>query len=74
MHQTEPDPDDRREVHNAAFDEAVAHAHLCGMTDLRTGRTCIEPVHHRGSCRFVVKDVAHVYGGVAPGDVLGGAG
>lgn len=73
-HQTESDPDDRREVHNAAFDEAVANAHLCGMTDLRTGRTCIEPVHHCGSCLFVVKDVAQVYGGVAPNDVLGEGG
>ena len=52
------DPDDRLEVHNAAFDEGIANAHLCGMTDLRTGRTCIKPVHHHGSCEFVAKDVA----------------
>ncbi len=71
--QTERDPDNRREVHNAAFDEAVANAHLCGMTDLRTGRTCIEPVHHCGSCLFVVKDVAQVCGGVAPSDAFGEA-
>ena len=54
----ESDPDNRLDVHNAAFDEEVAQAHLCGMTDLRTGRTCIEPVHHDGSCEFVAKDVA----------------
>ena len=53
MHDTQPEPDGRREVHNAAFDEEVASAHLCGMTDLRTGRTCTEPVHHGGSCLFV---------------------
>ena len=59
MHDTQPEPDGRREVHNAAFDEDVVRAHLCGMTDLRTGRTCTEPVHHWGSCHFVSKDVAH---------------
>ncbi|MDP9006969.1 MAG: hypothetical protein M3N15_08650 [Actinomycetota bacterium] len=64
MHDTQPEPDGRREVHNAAFDEDVANAHLCGMTDLRTGRTCVEPVHHRGPCRFVVKNVAQVHEGV----------
>jgi hypothetical protein len=60
----EPNPDGRREVHNAAFDEDVANAHLCGMTDLRTGRSCIEPVHHCGSCIFVAREVASVHSGV----------
>ncbi len=58
MHDIEREPDGRREVHNASIDEDVASAHLCGMTDLRTGRTCTEPVHHRGPCRFVAKDIA----------------
>jgi hypothetical protein len=64
MYDMETDSDGRREVHNAAFDEDVTNAHLCGMTDLRTGRTCREPVHHCGSCIFVVKDVAPAHGGV----------
>ena len=58
MDAMESDPDGRREVHNAAFDEDVVNAHLCGMTDLRTGRTCTEPFDHRGSCVFVVKEDA----------------
>lgn len=47
------DPDDRLDVHNVAIDERTAGAHLCGMFDLRRGYTCIRPVHHRDSCRFV---------------------
>jgi hypothetical protein len=26
--------------------------------DLQTGRTCIKPFHHYGSCHFVSKDAA----------------
>jgi hypothetical protein len=50
------DPD-RREVHNVAFDDDIVEAQLCGMTDLRTGRACMEPVRHGGGCLFVHKDV-----------------
>ena len=62
----EPDPDGRHEIHNAAFDEVMVTAHLCGMTDLRTGRTCIEPAHHSGSCLFVVKEAARIHSGAMP--------
>jgi hypothetical protein len=55
------DPDDRREVHNVAFDDDIVEAHLCGMTDLRTGRACMEPVRHGDGCLFVRKDVAPGY-------------
>ena len=52
------DPDDRLDVHNRSIDERMAQAHLCGMTDLRTGRTCIQPARHPASCAFVPKDAA----------------
>lgn len=52
------DPDDRLDLHNAAVDTRMAGSHLCGTFDLRTGRTCIKPVRHHGSCRFVPADSA----------------
>ena len=52
------DPDDRLDLHNAAVDVRMACAHLCGTFDLRTGRTCIKPVRHLGSCEFVALDSA----------------
>jgi hypothetical protein len=54
----EREPDDRLDVHNVAVDTSAANAHLCGMTDLRTGRTCVAPVHHDGTCQWVSKDEA----------------
>lgn len=49
----------RLDIHNAAVDEQIADAHhLCGNMDLQTGRTCIKPFHHYGSCHFVSKDAA----------------
>ena len=50
------DPDLRLDLHNVAVDARMAVAHLCGTFDLRTGRTCIKPVRHHGSCRFVAAD------------------
>jgi 1,4-alpha-glucan branching enzyme len=52
------DPGDRLDLHNASVDVRMASAHLCGAFDLRTGRTCIKPVRHRGSCEFVAVDSA----------------
>jgi len=49
------EPDNRLDAHNAAIDIEVAGAHLCAMTDLRTGRTCVKPVHHVDTCEFVPK-------------------
>ncbi len=52
------DPDDRLDLHNAAVDTRMADAHVCGTFDLRTGRTCIKPVRHHGSCQFVPLEAA----------------
>lgn len=62
----EREPDNRLDVHNAAIDTQLANAHLCGTTDLQTGRTCIEPVRHSGACNFVPKDVAQRVAGAVP--------
>lgn len=48
----------RLDLHNAACDEVVANAGLCAATDLRTGRVCVRPVRHHGSCDFVSKDTS----------------
>ena len=56
---TMPDgPDGRQDVHNSGVDTQMAAAHLCGQTDLRTGRTCTKPARHQGTCEFVPKDAA----------------
>jgi hypothetical protein len=47
--------DDRLDIHNASVDTEIASAHLCAMTDLRTGRTCVKSVHHLDTCEFVSK-------------------
>lgn len=52
------DPGDRLDLHNDSVDVRMACAHLCGAFDLRTGRTCIKPVRHLGSCEFVALDSA----------------
>jgi hypothetical protein len=49
-------PDGRQDVHNSAVDTQTAAAHLCGQTDLRTGRICTKPARHDGTCEFVPKD------------------
>jgi hypothetical protein len=50
--------DGRQDVHNSGVDTQIAAAHLCGQTDLRTGRTCTKPGRHQGTCEFVPKDAA----------------
>lgn len=52
-----PQPDGRQDVHNSAVDDQMAAAHLCGQTDLRTGRACAKPARHDGTCEFFPKDV-----------------
>jgi hypothetical protein len=42
----------RFDVHNASVDESVAGAGLCGFTHLPSGRTCVLPARHPGSCSF----------------------
>jgi hypothetical protein len=43
---------DRFDLHNASIDEHVAQAGLCGFTHLPSGRTCVLPARHPGSCAF----------------------
>ncbi|HWG73952.1 MAG TPA: hypothetical protein VG184_07850 [Acidimicrobiales bacterium] len=52
------EPDGRQDVHNSGVDTEMAAAHLCGQTDLRTGRMCAKPARHDGTCEFVSKDDA----------------
>jgi hypothetical protein len=52
-----PSPD-RPAVHNPAVDEAFAQRGACGQTHQPTGRTCVLPYGHTGSCEFVPRDRA----------------
>jgi hypothetical protein len=47
-----PDHVHRSDIHNASVDEGVAEAGLCGFTHLPSGRTCVLPARHPGSCSF----------------------
>ena len=49
---------DRPWVHNPSVDEAFALRGACGQTHLPTGRTCVMPRAHRGSCVFLPRDRA----------------
>jgi hypothetical protein len=42
----------REESHNTQINTAAAQAHRCGMTHLATGRICLLPERHAGSCDF----------------------
>ncbi|HEY0166518.1 MAG TPA: hypothetical protein VGB75_05690 [Jatrophihabitans sp.] len=42
----------RAESHNSQINTAAAQAHRCGMTHLATGRICLLPERHPGSCDF----------------------
>lgn len=42
----------RVESHNSQINTAAAQAHRCGMTHLATGRICLLPERHPGSCDF----------------------
>jgi hypothetical protein len=42
----------RVEGHNSEINTAAARAHRCGMTHLATGRLCLLPERHSGSCDF----------------------
>lgn len=43
---------DRSDIHNVSVDEHVARAGLCGFMHLPSGRTCVLPARHPGSCAF----------------------
>jgi hypothetical protein len=51
-------PMDRPAVHNPSVDESFAVKGACGQTHLPTGRTCVLPYSHTGSCEFVPRDRA----------------
>jgi hypothetical protein len=51
---------DRPWVHNPSVDEAFALRGACGQTHLPTGRTCVLPRGHRGSCAFLPRDRAEL--------------
>ncbi len=55
---TPEEPDGRQDVHNSDVDTQMVAAHLCGKTDLRTGRTCTKPARHDGTCEFIPKNAA----------------
>jgi hypothetical protein len=40
------------EGHNSEINTAAAQAHRCGMTHLASGRICLLPERHSGSCDF----------------------
>jgi hypothetical protein len=42
----------RDESHNTQINTAAAQAHRCGMTHLASGRICLLPERHSGSCDF----------------------
>ena len=42
----------RAESHNSQINTAAAQAHRCGMTHLASGRVCLLPERHPGSCDF----------------------
>jgi hypothetical protein len=42
----------RDESHNTQINTAAAQDHRCGMTHLASGRICLLPERHPGSCDF----------------------
>ena len=51
---------DRLSIHNPSVDETLARAGACGQTHLPTGRACVLPHGHAGSCVFVPRDRARI--------------
>lgn len=43
---------DRLDLHNNDVDQALARENLCGIKDLRTGRSCHRSALHLGPCAF----------------------
>jgi hypothetical protein len=56
----------RTDLHNSEIDDDAAYAGLCGMTHLATGRCCLLPARHIGSCRFVAPHPVHLAHPVSP--------
>ena len=51
---------DTSEMHNASVDEVAARQGACAQVHLPTGRMCILPHGHPGSCDFIPADAAYV--------------
>ncbi|GAA1622341.1 hypothetical protein [Actinoplanes couchii] len=47
---------ERIEIHNPSVNGALADRGACAHVHLPTGRTCVLPLHHPGSCDFVPAD------------------
>lgn len=43
---------ERLDLHNAAVDDALARRGGCGALHLASGRRCVLPNRHSGSCHF----------------------
>jgi hypothetical protein len=50
--QTAQNPAPRLERHNVSVDENLADQGVCAQVHLPTGRICLLPHRHRGSCHF----------------------
>jgi hypothetical protein len=48
----------RADLHNPSVDEPAAEAGLCGNVHMPSGRICVLPTKHAGSCRFVPRGQA----------------
>jgi len=51
---------DRPSVHNPSVDEAFVLRGACGQVHLPTGRTCVLPLRHTGSCAFLPRHRAEI--------------
>jgi hypothetical protein len=47
------------EMHNASVDEVAARKGACAQVHLPTGRMCILPHGHQGSCDFISAEAAY---------------
>ena len=50
---------DSSAMHNASVDEDAARMGACAQVHLPTGRMCILPRSHRGSCNFIPAEAAY---------------
>jgi hypothetical protein len=50
---------DTSEMHNASVDEVAATKGACAQVHLPTGRMCILPHGHKGSCDFISAEAAY---------------
>lgn len=50
---------DTSAMHNASVDEDAARKGACAQVHLPTGRMCVLPHGHQGSCDFIPADAAY---------------